>query len=77
MINTDDIIPGGEAMNYRANIPKSCEYVFKFVDATFPNYCKEIVERGNAPVIVAVRVTDRVHRASMRAVPDVRWGCAP
>ena len=53
MINTDDIIPGGEAMNYRANIPKSCEYVFKFVDATFPNYCKEIVERGNAPVIVA------------------------
>lgn len=53
MINTDDIIPGGEAMNYRANIPKSCEYVFKFVDATFPNYCKEIVERGNSPVIVA------------------------
>lgn len=53
MINTDDIIPGGEAMNYRANIPKSCEYVFKFVDPTFPQYCKEIVERGNSPVIVA------------------------
>ena len=53
MINTDDIIPGGEAMNYRANVPKSCEYVFKFVDSTFPQYCKEIVERGNAPVIVA------------------------
>ena len=53
MINTDDIIPGGEAMNYRANIPKSCEYVFKFVDSSFPQCCKEIVERGNSPVIVA------------------------
>lgn len=53
LINTDDIIPGGEAMNYRANIPKSCEFVFQFVDSQFPKQCKDIVGRGNAPVIVA------------------------
>jgi aconitate hydratase len=52
MINTDDIIPGGEAMNYRANIPKSCEFIFQFVDAKFPQSCKDIVAKGAAPVIV-------------------------
>lgn len=53
MINTDDIIPGGEAMNYRANIPKSCEFVFQFVDSKFPQTCKDIVAGGKSPVIVA------------------------
>jgi aconitate hydratase len=51
-INTDDIIPGGEAMNYRANIPKSCEFIFRFVDKAFPDNCKAIVAKGRAPVIV-------------------------
>ena len=53
MINTDDIIPGGEAMNYRANIPKSCDFVFKFVDPQFPKNCRDIVAKGSSPVIVA------------------------
>ncbi len=52
MLNTDDIIPGGEAMNYRANIPKSCEFIFQFIDPQFPKNCKDIVARGKAPVIV-------------------------
>lgn len=52
MINTDDIIPGGEAMNYRANIPKSCEYIFQFIDSQFPSTCKDIVAKGKSPVIV-------------------------
>jgi len=52
LINTDDIIPGGAAMNYRANIPKSCEFVFRFIDPQFPENCKEIAARGKAPVIV-------------------------
>ncbi len=52
MINTDDIIPGGEAMNYRANIPKSCEYIFQFIDSQFPATCKDIVAKGKDPVIV-------------------------
>lgn len=53
MINTDDIIPGGSAMNYRSNIPKSCEFIFKFIDPLFPQYCKENKEAGMASVIVA------------------------
>lgn len=53
MINTDDIIPGGEAMNYRANIPKSCDFIFQFVDNQFPQNCKAAMERGYAPIIVA------------------------
>ncbi len=53
MINTDDIIPGGEAMNYRANVPKSCEFVFQFVDAQFPQNCSNIIAKGYSPVIVA------------------------
>jgi len=52
MINTDDIIPGGEAMNYRANIPKSCEFIFQFIDSKFPQTCRGIVAKGAAPVIV-------------------------
>jgi aconitate hydratase len=53
MINTDDIIPGGEAMNYRANIPKSCEFVFQFIDPQFSQNCREIIERSFSPIIVA------------------------
>ncbi|MDF2569463.1 MAG: aconitate hydratase [Sporomusa sp.] len=53
MINTDDIIPGGSAMNYRSNIPKSCEFIFKFIDPLFPQRCKEIKDAGMASVIVA------------------------
>ncbi|MBU2699637.1 aconitate hydratase [Sporomusaceae bacterium BoRhaA] len=52
MINTDDIIPGGQAMNYRANVPKSCEFIFQFVDSKFPKNCKDIVAKGKTPVIV-------------------------
>lgn len=53
MINTDDIIPGGSAMNYRSNIPKSCEFIFQFVDSLFPGNCQKNKEAGMASVIVA------------------------
>ena len=53
MINTDDIIPAGPAMNYRSNIPKSCEFVFKFIDASFPQTCEKNKQEGVASVIVA------------------------
>lgn len=52
-INTDDIIPAGPAMVYRANIKKSCEFIFQFIDDTFPLHCQEIVDQNFAPVIVA------------------------
>ncbi|MFZ7101592.1 MAG: aconitate hydratase [Peptococcaceae bacterium] len=52
-INTDDIIPGGPAMDYRANIPKSSEFVFQFIDPLFSQNCREIQAKGAASVIVA------------------------
>ena len=52
-INTDDIIPAGEAMTYRANIKKSCEFIFQFIDNLFPATCERIVKEGRIPVIVA------------------------
>lgn len=52
-INTDDIIPGGPAMDYRANIPKSCDFIFQFIDPSFPQNCREIQAEGKAAVIVA------------------------
>lgn len=53
MINTDDIIPGGSAMTYRANIQKSCHFIFQFIDDKFPTTCEEIMQEGNTPIIVA------------------------
>ena len=52
MINTDDIIPAGHAQVYRANVQKSCEFVFQFIDPTFPATCAEIVGRQLSPIIV-------------------------
>jgi aconitate hydratase len=53
MINTDDIIPAGPAMNYRANIPKSSEFVFKFIDPQFVESCELNKASGLASVIIA------------------------
>lgn len=52
MINTDDIIPGGSAMTFRANIQKSCEFVFQFIDGQFPTNCDSICKNGRSPIIV-------------------------
>jgi len=52
MINTDDIIPGGSAMTFRANIQKSTQFIFQFVDNKFPARCEEVVKEGKTPVIV-------------------------
>lgn len=52
-INTDDIIPAGPAMVYRANINKSCDFIFQFIDDKFPVRCKEIRGAKRIPIIVA------------------------
>jgi aconitate hydratase len=52
MINTDDIIPGGSAMTFRANIQKSCQFIFQFIDGQFPDNCAAIRKEGRSPVIV-------------------------
>jgi aconitate hydratase len=52
-INTDDIIPAGPAMDYRANIDKSCEFVFQFIDKNFYDRCKKIKSENKFSIIVA------------------------
>ena len=52
-INTDDIIPAGPAMVYRANIEKSCDFIFQFIDPEFPERCQKIKDLGHISIIVA------------------------
>lgn len=52
MINTDDIIPGGSAMTFRANIQKSTQFIFQFIDNKFPERCTSFVNEGRIPIIV-------------------------
>lgn len=52
MINTDDIIPGGSAMTFRANIQKSCEFIFQFIDGEFFTNCTSICKEELSPIIV-------------------------
>ncbi|GAB4112668.1 MAG: aconitate hydratase [Candidatus Caldatribacteriota bacterium] len=75
-INTDDIIPAGPAMEYRANIEKSCEFVFWYIDKEFNNYCQEIKDEGYASVIIAGESygqgSSREHAAMCPMVMGVR-----
>lgn len=52
-ITTDHIIPAGDKMKYRSNVPKYAEYVFEIVDPTFPDRAAEIRDRGQHNIIVA------------------------
>lgn len=40
-------------MVYRANIQKSCDYIFQFIDPSFPKHCRQITAQGEIPIIVA------------------------
>jgi len=52
-ITTDHIIPAGERMKYRSNIPKYAEYLFEILDHTFYDRAMKIKESGRANLIVA------------------------
>jgi len=52
-ITTDHIIPAGERMKYRSNIPKYAEYVFEIVDATFSRRATKNREEGRHNIIIA------------------------
>ncbi|NLW07462.1 MAG: aconitate hydratase [Clostridia bacterium] len=75
-INTDDIIPAGPAMEFRANVEKSCEFVFQYIDKEFFNYCKEVKNEGFASIIVAGESygqgSSREHAAMCPMVMGVR-----
>jgi len=52
-ITTDHIIPAGQRMKYRSNIPKYAEYLFEILDKTFHERAQKIKETGHANIIVA------------------------
>jgi aconitate hydratase len=52
-ITTDHIIPAGQRMKYRSNIPKYSEYVFEIVDNTFSRRASKIRDSGKHNIIVA------------------------
>ncbi|SEM23863.1 aconitase [Syntrophus gentianae] len=52
-ITTDHIMPAGERMKYRSNIPKYAEYLFEILDSTFFQRAIKIKESGSSNIIVA------------------------
>ena len=52
-ITTDHIIPAGERMKYRSNIPKYSEYFFELLDGTFYKRAKKVKDEGKHNIIIA------------------------
>jgi aconitate hydratase len=52
-ITTDHIIPAGDRMKYRSNIPKYSEYVFEIVDNHFHRRARRIQAEGFQNAVVA------------------------
>ncbi|WP_035589478.1 aconitate hydratase [Hippea jasoniae] len=51
-ITTDDIMPAGDLLKYRSNVPKYAEYVFVKRDPTFAKRCLENKKMGIHNIIV-------------------------
>jgi aconitate hydratase len=51
-ITTDHIMPAGQRLKYRSNVPKYAEFVFEPVDSTFSNRALENKRQGVHNVIV-------------------------
>ncbi|MGC8721470.1 MAG: aconitate hydratase [Caldisericaceae bacterium] len=52
-ITTDHIMPAGQYLKYRSNIPKYAEHVFEPVDPTFANRALENKQKGFANFVIA------------------------
>ncbi len=52
-ITTDHIMPAGQRLKYRSNIPKYATFVFERVDPNFPKTCLENKAKGIGNIIVA------------------------
>ncbi|MBN1612867.1 MAG: aconitate hydratase [Deltaproteobacteria bacterium] len=52
-VTTDHIIPAGERMKYRSNIPIYAEFVFEHLDKQFALRAKQIRDEGRHNIIVA------------------------
>jgi aconitate hydratase len=51
-ITTDHIMPAGQRLKYRSNVPKYAEFVFESVDSTFPGRALDNKGKGIHNVIV-------------------------
>ncbi len=51
-ITTDHIIPAGDRMKYRSNVPKYAEYLFEIVDDTFYKRAMEYRDKGKHNIII-------------------------
>ncbi|MEJ5361184.1 MAG: aconitate hydratase [Spirochaetota bacterium] len=51
-ITTDHIMPAGQRLKYRSNIPEYAKYVFEIVDSSFSKRALDNKEKGLATVIV-------------------------
>jgi aconitate hydratase len=52
-VTTDHIIPAGDKMKYRSNVPKYSEFLFEVIDPTFYERAKVIRDSGRHNIIVA------------------------
>lgn len=52
-ITTDHIMPAGERMKFRSNIPRYARFVFEVLDGTFPERAAALRDRGMHNIIVA------------------------
>jgi aconitate hydratase len=52
-VTTDDIIPAGDKMKYRSNIPKYSQFVFEPLDPTFYDRAIKIRDAGQHNIIVS------------------------
>jgi aconitate hydratase len=52
-VTTDHIIPAGDRMKYRSNIPKYCEYLFEIVDPRFHRRARQVLAEGRQNAVVA------------------------
>ena len=52
-ITTDHIIPAGDKMKYRSNIPRYSDFVFEPIDTDFPTRAREARNKGIHNIIVA------------------------
>lgn len=51
-VTTDDIIPAGDKMKYRSNIPRYSQFVFEPIDPTFYSRAVKIRDAGRHNIIV-------------------------
>ena len=79
-ITTDHIMPAGQRLKYRSNIPTYSTFVFESVDPTFPSRASEARDKGEQGFIIAGNSygqgSSREHAAICPMYLGIRAVCA-